>query len=119
MPSKSDVEAKIKELAKALHAQNRKTALSVIRSRLNDSFNDEQHQNVWKGWERAIQRQENGSLIIDLFNGLPKKDALKHQKELKQKQKEVLIRDHAQTELSKSYLATWVDLLSEYCLLCK
>lgn len=105
-------------LAETLAQGDRKKALSFIRKRLNYSFNNDYEQLVWKGWERALNRQESMSLIYQLVNGMTAKDAKKTFQDLKKKRTEILIRDHTQTELSKHYIHQWVQLLGYYCEFC-
>ena len=105
-------------LAETLAHRDRKKALSFIRKRLQNSFNSEYEQLAWKGWERALHRQESMSLIFQLVNGMSAKDAKKAFQDLKKKRTEILIRDHTQTELSKQYIHQWVQLLGFYCEFC-
>ncbi|MHA1210913.1 MAG: hypothetical protein ACTSSH_00495 [Candidatus Heimdallarchaeota archaeon] len=119
MADKGTVDMQIQKLAKQLTEGNRKGALSTVRSRLNDPFNNSSLRRVWKGWERALYRQENNALIHQLLNGLPYQDAKKAHQDLKRKKTEILTRDHAQTDLSKYFIATWVSLLEIYCNICQ
>ncbi|NHJ05286.1 MAG: hypothetical protein EAX90_10710 [Candidatus Heimdallarchaeota archaeon] len=112
----------IKKLATYLSEGDRKGALALIRSRLNEPFDEsegEYQMIVWRGWERAINRQENEALIYQMLNGLSSKAADEAFKDLKKKKTEILIRDHTQIELSKVYLSSWVTLLEHYYALCK
>ena len=104
----------LQTLAQSLVEGNRKNALSLIRKRLNEPFPSEYEMLVWKGWERALHRQESMSLIFQLLNGLSVKDAKAALKDIKRKKTEILIRDHTQTELSKQYLHNWALLLDFY-----
>ncbi|HUU79073.1 MAG TPA: hypothetical protein VMX55_12065 [candidate division Zixibacteria bacterium] len=112
----------IKKLATYLSNGDRKGALSLIRSRLNEPIDESEGEYeiiVWRGWERAINRQENEALVYQMLNGLSSKVADEAFKDLRKKKTEILIRDHTQTELSKVYLSSWVTLLEHYCALCK
>ena len=122
MANKKDSSANIQQLASFLFEGDRKKALSHIRNRLNQPFNESvsQYQEiVWRGWERALNRQESDSLIFQLLNGLPEEEANKNFKDMKKKKTEILIRDHTQIDLSKIYLGNWVTLLEYYCTLYK
>lgn len=122
MSNSKDSSDEIKKLAVCLSEGDRKGALSIIRSRLNEPFDEseEEYQMIaWRGWERAINRQESDALVYQMLNGLSAKAADETFKDLKKKKTEILIRDHTQTELSKVYLSSWVTLLEHYCVLCK
>jgi len=105
-------------LAKSLAEGDRKNSLSIIRKRLSSDFSNEYEMLVWKGWERALHRQESMSLIYQILNGMSAKEAKQALKDLKKKRTEILIRDHTQTELSKQYLHYWVQLLDLYSQFC-
>ena len=115
MAAKNSIDVRIQKLAKLLTEGNKKGALSTIRSRLSEPFDNPTQQRVWKGWERALNRQESNALIHQLITGLDYPDAKKAYQDLKRKRSEILIRDHTQTDLSKNYIDTWVDLLEIYC----
>jgi hypothetical protein len=113
--AKASIDLEIQKLAKLLIEGDRKKALSAIRSRLNQPFDNISQQMVWKGWERALNRQENNALIYQMLTEITPKDAKRAHLDLKKKKSEILIRDHTQTDLSKYYLTTWVSLLEIYC----
>ncbi|MFW9922003.1 MAG: hypothetical protein ACFFDW_01815 [Candidatus Thorarchaeota archaeon] len=115
MASSQNNDSEIQELAKSLIEKDRKKALSIIRQRLNASFDVEYEMLVWKGWERALNRQENSALISRLVDGIPEDDAKEIFKDLKRQKTEILIRDHTQTDLSKHYISNWLKLLEYYC----
>ncbi|NHK32256.1 MAG: hypothetical protein FK730_12945 [Asgard group archaeon] len=115
MANKASIDLEIQKLAKILIDGDRKKALSIIRSRLNQPFDNIYQQMVWKGWERALNRQENNALIYQMLTEITPKDARRAHLDLKKKKSEILIRDHTQTDLSKHYLTTWVSLLEIYC----
>ena len=122
MANKKDNASDIHQLANFLFEGDRKKALSHVRSRLSQPFDETESQYqeiVWRGWERALNRQENDSLIVQLLTGLSEEEANINFKDLKKKKTEILIRDHTQTDLSKIYLANWVTLLEHYCSLYK
>ncbi|MBD3191961.1 MAG: hypothetical protein GF308_15035 [Candidatus Heimdallarchaeota archaeon] len=114
MPKKKQPK-EFEQLAEALMAGKQGAALSIVRSRLNDSFTHEFQKYVWEGWERALRRNEPDALIVDLLNGLPAKKAKEFHKDLKKKRSEILIRDHTKKALSNYYLESWVSLLDAYC----
>lgn len=114
MADKASIDLNIQELAKILIDGDRRKALSIIRSRLNQPFDNMYQQMVWKGWERALNRQENNALIFQMLTEITPKDAKRAHQDLKKKKSEILIRDHTQTDLSKYYLTTWVSLLEIY-----
>ncbi len=105
----------IQTLAKYLAEGNKKDALSLIRSKLASESDDTPQLLVWKGWERALNRQEINSLIYQLLIGMPLKEAKKAHSDLKRKKTEILTRDYTQTDLSTNYLPLWVSLLEIYC----
>jgi len=109
----------IRKLAENLSEGNKKGALSTIRSRLSDEFQDDYQQLVWEGWKRALEREEPSSLIFQLLNGLEDDQAKISYQDIKKKKNEILIRDHTQTALSKYYITTWVSLLEIYCNICQ
>lgn len=115
MSSKKTSDPVLIKLAENLSKGNKKGALSTIRSRLNNSFANYYQQIVWKGWERALNRDETNALIFQLLNGLAFSEAKKALQDLKKKKTEILIRDHTQTDLSKHYISSWVSLLDIYC----
>ena len=89
--------------------------MSIIRSRLSKPFESETQKLVWKGRERALNRQENNALIYQLLNGMEFSIVKKIHQDMRRKKSEILIRDHTQTNLSNNYIATWVSLLEIYC----
>ncbi|NHJ47413.1 MAG: hypothetical protein FK733_06480 [Asgard group archaeon] len=115
MSSEPAIDLVIQKLAKSLFEGDRRKALSIIRSQLNKPFDNGYEQLVWKGWERAINRQEGNALICQMLNQLSPKDAKRAHQDLKKKRTEVLTRDHTQIDLSKHYISTWVSLLEIYC----
>jgi len=115
MADKASIDLTIKELAKTLVEGDRKKALSIIRSRINQPFDNDYQQLVWKGWERGLNRQENNALIHQMLAELSPKDAKKVHQDLRRKKSEILVRDHTQTDLSDYYLSTWISLLEIYC----
>ena len=115
MSSKQTNDPALIKLAENLSKGNKKGALSAIRSRLNSPFANYYQQIVWKGWERALNRDETNALIFQLLNGLTVSEAKKAHQDLKKKKAEILIRDHTQTDLSKHYISSWVSLLEIYC----
>ncbi|NHJ85731.1 MAG: hypothetical protein FK734_09735 [Asgard group archaeon] len=119
MANKSTIDIGIQKLAMSLVNGDRKDALSIIRTRLGEPFENEYLELVWKGWERALLRQEADALIFQLINGLDINEVRKIHLDLKKKKSEVLIRDHSQKELSKYYIDSWVDLLEIYSNNCK
>lgn len=119
MSSGKSIDITIQKLAKHLSDGNRKNSMSVIRSRLSKPFENETIERVWKGWERALNRQETNALIFQLLNGIETSEVKKIYQDMKKKKKELLVRDHAQIDLSKNYIATWVSLLEIYCNICQ
>ncbi|HUT80141.1 MAG TPA: hypothetical protein VMZ29_02985 [Candidatus Bathyarchaeia archaeon] len=115
MTEKIANDSNIQKLAKYLIEGNKKDALSLIRSKLSEESDDAPQQLVWKGWERALNRQENNSLIYQLLNGMPLKEAKKAHSDIKRKKTEILVRDYTQTDLSSNYLSLWASLLEIYC----
>jgi hypothetical protein len=115
MSAEPAIELVIQKLAKSLHKGDRRKALSIIRDHLKKPFENGYEQLVWKGWERALNRQENNALIFQMLNDLSPKEAKKTHQDLKKKRTEILTRDHTQTDLSKHYISTWVSLLEIYC----
>ena len=119
MSSKDATNAAIEKLAKALIAGKKKESISVIRNMISSTSENAYLNGVWKGMERALQREESDALIFQMLTGLPKKDATKTFQDLKKKKSEILVRDHTQKDLSKFYIQTWVKLLEFYCANCK
>ncbi len=119
MTAKITGDLSIRKLAENLSEGNKKGALSTIRSRLSDEFQDDYQQFVWEGWKRALEREEPSSLIFQLLNGLEDDQAKISYQDIKKKKNEILIRDHTQTTLSKYYITTWVSLLEIYCNICQ
>lgn len=119
MANSKGQEAELQQLAQYLIDGDRKNALSFVRKRLSDPFDDEYQMLLWNGWERALNRQEAEALIVQLLNGMATEDAKKAHKDLRKKRTELLIRDHTQTELSKKYIGEWAKLLDFYCELCE
>ena len=119
MTAKITGDLSIRKLAENLSEGNKKGALSTIRSRLSDEFQDDYQQLVWEGWKRALEREEPSSLIFQLLNGLEDDQAKISYQDIKKKKNEILIRDHTQTTLSKYYITTWVSLLEIYCNICQ
>ncbi|MBN1329212.1 MAG: hypothetical protein JXA54_07040 [Candidatus Heimdallarchaeota archaeon] len=115
MADKIAVDINTQKLAKCLIEGNKKNALTLIRTKLSEENEDAPQLMVWKGWERALNRQENNSLIYQLLNAMPLKDAKKVYSDLKRKKTEILIRDYTQIELSTNYLPLWISLLENYC----
>ncbi len=115
MSNKKTSNPSLIKLAENLSKGNKKGALSAIRFRLSSSFANYYQHIVWKGWERALNRDEPNALIFQLLNGLAYNDAKRTFQDLKKKKAEILIRDHTQTDLSKHYISSWVSLLEIYC----
>jgi hypothetical protein len=111
----STIDLTIQKLAKSLVTGDRRKALSIIRSQLNEPFDDDYEHLVWKGWERALNRQENNALIYQMLTDIEPKIAKKVHQDLKKKRTEILTRDHTKEELSKYYIKTWISLLEIYC----
>jgi len=119
MSNTEAIDYAIHKLAKCLIERDRKKALSIIRSRLNKPFDNQAQQFVWKGWERALNRQEDYALIFQMLNGIEFSEIKKIYQDMKRKKSEILLRDHTQIELSKNYLPTWISLLEIYCNICQ
>ena len=115
LSSKQTKNPALLKLAESLSKGNKKGALSAIRSRLNSPFANYYQQIVWKGWERALNRDETNALIFQLLNGLAINEAKQAHQDLKKKKAEILVRDHTQTDLSQHYISSWVSLLEIYC----
>ena len=115
LSEKRTIDYNIQKLAESLIARDRKKALSIIRSRLNKPFESNTQHFVWKGWERALARQENNALIFQMLNGIEFPAIKKIFHDMKRKKTEILLRDHTQTALAKEYLPTWISLLEIYC----
>jgi hypothetical protein len=115
MSPKAKKDPQIPKLVKCLVDQDRRKALSTVRKRLGDPFDNEYQELFWKGLERALYRSENDALITRLVNGLSKKEAKHHCKEITKKKKEILIRDHTKVDVSSFYLHYWEQLLDSYC----
>ncbi|MEA2071147.1 MAG: hypothetical protein U9O98_07640 [Asgard group archaeon] len=116
----SEKSSAIKLLGKALAENNHREALALARERLrSDSFQEAYHRLFWEGLERALARKEEEAIVTKILHDYSPEQVKKLLEELTQKQKELLIRDPAQTDLSQFYLQKWASLLSYYCQFCE
>ncbi|MFX1485918.1 MAG: hypothetical protein ACFFBS_02225 [Promethearchaeota archaeon] len=104
----------VEKLASALKSGDRKTAISLLTSVLDNPGRVSMWKKLaWAGWLNALRSSSSGALITILVKEAPA-DIKSYIRFLKNVRKNIQKVDPSQTAFAKDYVGEWLSLLQKY-----